>query len=538
VQKEATNKTSMKSKHDRTHLSMLEVLTNLAMKYSLNECLAINRNFNGLNEKSKNSKYYIDLTSISKIDKSKQLKLSKFTENLWNKLSPENTHSFVINWKDESSSSSSGISSISNDNNNLNNNNNENTIVNDANNNNNNNNNNENAGLNISMSKLKIHQSEFRNYLQNFNEVLVTKIKNLIESRIFNEHTFEINSFQNSLYQEATRHLYKFQRLNEKTLFGLDEMYERVKKLINYGMKNEHYPLFVYGSLASGKTVTLTKFGNISYNLIGVRSCLTIIRYFDLTSQCSTFEGLLYSICVQLTILHKLNPDVEIPKKDCNELTLYFNKIIRQISKGPKQLLILIDGLQDVFVDKLLLEKTNNISNNHLEWLFTQLPPKVHLIVSVKKQQSKTEFNSAYQQTLGIQSSVSLLTHYIEERLGNVKENYVFDLPSQIKANDLKDLSVYIKNELGKCGRMISDEQLQVIIDCLDIKSTTTIVDNLTPLQNTNFMLKNINNSETQLYLSILIKYLQKCTNIKTFLTVDNIPKDIESLIKHQIGEY
>jgi hypothetical protein len=539
---------------------MIEVMVNLAMKYSCNEIIAINRNFTGISEKSKNSKNFVDISPNGKLDKVKQLKVSKLQETLWNKLNDENKFSFSVTWSDDLFSTDKSIIEIDNStsNNDITGNNETNNITNiiennsstdDQNSNNNNNNNNIN-NLNKQEKPSKWKNKEFLAYLQNFNEVVVNKIKNLIEKCIHNETSFEVNSFENSIYQEATRHLIKFQRHNEKVTFGLDEMNERVKKLINLGTKNDHYPIFIYGPASSGKTVTLTKFGNTALNLIGIRNCQTVIRYFDLTSNSSSFESLLYSICEQLTAIQKLNIAKEMPKKDnLNELTEYFQKIISQISKSSqKQLLILIDGLQDAFVDKSLLEKANLI-NNHLQWLFTQLPPKIHVIVSIRKQQLNNISQNVSQLTLVSQQSsytsnlVSLLRYYFELNLNNLKENYLFELPFKIKINEIKDLNSYIKAELFKCGKSITEEQIQIITDHLNVKTAATTNSteankgDLTPLQNANFILFN-NNYEPNmlLYLHFLIKHLQKCTNFKTLLTADNIPKDIETLIKLTIG--
>lgn len=544
-QKDFKTTQSIKFKNERYFTSTLELLINMAVKYSQNECLAIYRSYEGLNEKSKFSNQYIDVSSNGKLDKVKQDKLTKFRESLWNKLGDENKHHFNLTWKEDSSSNAivNGDSNASNEEQNGNSNTTENS--NDSNNNN-----------NHSASSSE-YNSDFRNYLQSFNEVIVTKVKSFIEKRINDENTFELNSMENMIYQEATRHLHRFQRLNEKNLFGLDEMYERVKKLINFSMKNEHFPIFIYGGATSGKSLTLTKFGNVAYNLIGVRSCLTVVRYFDLTSQCATFEGLLYSICEQLTVLQKLNPATDMPNKECNELVQYFHKICGQLSKGQKQLLILIDGIQDVYVDKSLLSKAN-IINNHLAWLFTQLPPKVHLIVSIKKQinlqkvelDSKLRIQPQQQQVASISSStltvpqnaltsgttISLISHYFQEHLSSIKENYIFDLPLQIK--DIKELNSYIRSELNKTGKIINDEQLQLIVDCLSIKTgqENNINSNNTAVRN---LSTNSTSSDTSilLYLNFLLKQMQKTIDLKSFLTSDTIPRDIDALFKYVIDK-
>ena len=555
-QKELKGSQSIKVKIpivNNNQASMLEVMVNLAMKYSSNEIVAIHRNFNGLNEKSKNCRNFLDVGSNGKIDKNKQQKVSKLRDMLWNKLNDENKFSFTVNWNDDIFSGSNSISDNNNTSITINNENNENNSSTDDTNNNNNsnskNNDNNNCEAILKQEKpSKWKNQEFLAYLQNFNEVVVNKIKNLVEKCFINENIFEVNSSENIILQEATRHLYKFQRFNEKGTFGLDEMNERVKKLISFGIKNEHFPIFIYGVSSSGKTITLTKFGYTAINVIGIRSCQIVIRYCDLTSHSSTFEALLYSICEQLTVLQKLNPRKELPKKEnMSELTKYFHKIIGQIAKSSqKQLLILIDGIQDALVDKSLIEKAN-IINNNLQWLFTQqLPPKVHLIVSIKIQPinnvPQTTLISQQQSSLTI-NHVSLLKYYFELHLNNLKENYIFDLPFKIKTTDLKELSAYLKTELIRCGKSITDEQIQVIFDCLNIKQGVNSIEpnvnkgDMTPLQNSNFILLN-NNCETnvQLYLHFLIKHLQKCTNFKTFLTIDNIPKDVETLFKIAIG--
>ena len=138
-------------------------------------------------------------------------------------------------------------------------------------------------------SSLNKYDTEFRLYLQNFNAVIVSKIKILVEKHLQEQAHLTHKPSETAIYEEATRHLYKFQNLIQENLIDSNDYVERLKRLVSAGIKSEHYPIFLYGGPISGKTSTLARYGIIAYKMID--PCMVVVRFSHLTNQSSNFES-------------------------------------------------------------------------------------------------------------------------------------------------------------------------------------------------------------------------------------------------------
>lgn len=137
-------------------------------------------------------------------------------------------------------------------------------------------------------------EPEYKTYLEQFISVIVEKLKHLINKsvRAFDaacECRFMWHEM--ALLQEITRHAHRFEMSAAFSLTALDsdEYIERFKRLVHAGTRSEHWPVFVYGLPCSGKNFLLTRFASTALGLYP--NSVSIIRYFELTGQCSTFEG-------------------------------------------------------------------------------------------------------------------------------------------------------------------------------------------------------------------------------------------------------
>lgn len=233
--------------------------------------------------------------------------------------------------------------------------------------------------------------------------------------------------------------------------------------------------------------------------------------------------GLLYSICEQLSISQKLNPHQEIKSKDLSHLVEYFYKICSQISSRSKtQVLIQIDGLNDIYVEKSQL---NNLSfgvlNDQISWLFAQqLPARVHLIVSIKRSAELLVNRSNGASTSG---SVPLFLHYFSEKLSSESDNYLFELPIQLKKNETGEIVNFITAELIRADRKLKDTHLQAIVS--NLFSTKTDSSSSVSIDDKNGFL----------YLSIILKEVINANklnnNLDYLLQASHLPKDLESLL-------
>jgi hypothetical protein len=236
------------------------------------------------------------------------------------------------------------------------------------------------------------YRSEYRHYLESFNAIVVNKVKQLVMNAIEKNEKEIIKAnkpAELSIYEEVTRHLYRFELLlNQQFTIGIENKLENVDNLISNGNLNEHSPVFLYGSSLTGKTATLVEMAKIFYNkltTVGSSSdaahdkCVLIVRFVDYTLKSSMIDGLLLTICEQLAVLTRSDAFFYLKNKNFDFLIEYFYEKCKELTKldSSPSLLILIDGLQD---------DIHYINNSQTFWLLNgSLPPKVHLIATIKK---------------------------------------------------------------------------------------------------------------------------------------------------------
>lgn len=373
-------------------------------------------------------------------------------------------------------------------------------------------------------------------YYQKFNSILISKLKHLIEKHILEDKLASDNT-EKELYNEVTRHLHKFQSLTREMFFFSNEFSLRVNRLIDLGKTRDHMPLFIYGGALSGKTLTLVNFAQEAFKNIQSKTCLTIIKFGDLTTKCSSFEDLFYSLCQQLCVLNHLNPQVRLKNKDMNELVECFFKMCKDFSEKNQQnnLLILIDGLKDLIIDRSLLKKTN-ASNNQITWLFKEkLPARVHMIVTVKRLSAKnrlnTSSNSVYSNnslTSVDDNKASLFGNCFSENM--LDSMNLFELP--LGVNCLKnELNEFVKIELAKKNKYLTQSQIGLVIhNAMHCSSHLNLGKKDTPESNQFFLYVNlIFNELTEKYCSLF----DNCV-----LDKDSLPPDCDTIVKAKLREY
>ena len=517
----------MSAAHDtRFNSSGVELLAESAANCSPSGCLLISRNIDNIDESKPNIDKYLDMHN-GKVNGTKQERQNKFRQSLLSRLGDENKHHFNLKW----SAQFQDIYQILPKENSPN----------------------ETANGGASFNSFNKFDPEFKHYLESLNAIVVSNVKALVERRIQEDNGISTRLNESTLYQEVTRHLCRYQQLADLSLIDSNDYVEHLKKLINIGAKNDHHPIFLYGASICGKSTTLARFGSIAYSLLDPKTCLNIVRFADLTSQCSTFEGLLYSICDQLCVLQKANPSHDIKNKDLAQLIEYFHKSCEYLARTKGQLLILVDGLQDINVERSLITKSN-IGNNQISWLFFKLlPPGVHLIVAIKKQTNSVKIENemiikknasmssmSTNMTEKSASAVPLFLHYFNEKMSSEAENYLFELPLQIKKSDIGFFVTFIKNELERSQRQVSEKQLQMVVQSLSNQKGFDSNSNINASSQSSASCPNLDTQSCFLYLSFLIKEILLANDLNCDLNAifneDKFPKDLDSLLKFKIG--
>ena len=271
---------------------------------------------------------------------------------------------------------------------------------------------------------------------------------------------------------------------------------------------------------------------------------------------------MLASVCEQMCVVLSLDPIKEVKNKDIMQLINFFYTSCEQIAKEGRQLLILVDGLQDINVDKNLL-KESLYTNNQISWLFNKvLPPGVHLIVSVKRQissikvdgdellpkrssknalrivngDSKEESTTSFVPQTPI--IVSFFLNSYNEKIPADAETCLFEFPYNFKKINANEITAkYFRNQLEKYDRTISEKWLQsIVVASMNQPLSTEGNSNPQPTVATGD-----SNQISFLYLNLLIKEILSANplnnNLKHLLNENDFPKDLESLIKFKISK-
>ena len=487
--------------------SGVELLTNLALNKNPNGCFMIHRNFEGIEPEHSMAEHYIDLIEIGKVDEDKLEIQKKFCQHFQAHLKEENKHQFLISWDEKNISLFENWFKYNEEELNQN-------ILDE---------------MNISVKVVK--------YFKKFNSVIIEKLKSLIENYIDEEHSKNNEAL---LYNEITRHLFQYQLLSKEFFFCPESIKNRVKKLIENGKIASHHPIFIYGSLLTGKTLSLVNIGKIAFNHILPDKCLTVIKFYDLTSQSSTFEEFLTSVCEQLNALQLVKVKNDFKKKEITHLIeLFFRMCSNIVSNQESHLLILIDGLKDFNIEKALIKKTN-IANNQIYWLFSQLlPARVHMIVTITQVLNKVKFNnsiSSLDSCLSTASSIDdsmipLFLNYYHEYVHCDMQDCLIELPFEIK-NKL-EINEFFKTELTTNNRKLTYNQIDLIVKhAFNSKSLV------------NLKFSDSSSVELDYYFMYYIKLMMNevCDKYgslfyNSLFDEKNLPDDCESIITAKIGE-
>lgn len=438
-------------------------------------------------------------------------------------------------------------------------------------------------------SALDKFDSEYQIYLESFLAIFTGKLKNLIDKSMakysyMNNHPVQTINLNHSMNQtstmsaaaastrlnelnfEITKHMLKLEHLAHTSLYlDSDDYVERFRRFIHDGARQEHHPICVYGLTSTGKSSLIGRFAQLAAKIVeeqerelesdtGLRTkTISLVRFLDLTTQCSTFEGTMLSICEQLTLIdkRKFSSLNDLKSKDLPELIDYFYQACVALTRNStQQLFIYIDGLHDLNVEKAMLNKSS-LTNNQIAWLFhRKLPAGCHLIVSVKRQPQPTpnRVDSAStgggDSTAGKKSStasmativaaatapnasVSLFLYLLNEHLATaeVDNNFLFETPLSMKKLDMNELISTVKHKLANSGLAVSDDTLRSIFE--------------------NFVNGGNNGglgSWNHYYLNFVYKDLlmnnRVIHEIKSSITdKGSFPKDIETYVKYKIGK-
>uniref|UniRef100_A0A3P9GZX9 NACHT and WD repeat domain containing 1 n=1 Tax=Oryzias latipes TaxID=8090 RepID=A0A3P9GZX9_ORYLA len=135
-----------------------------------------------------------------------------------------------------------------------------------------------------------------------------------------------------------------------------------------------HSPHVVHGAAGMGKTALLCKVVQEMQRVLETRVVLVIRFLAAHHPQRPALDQVLHSICLQVSSACGLVPPTPMTAGSPTELQLFFRNILEGASQQGYTLLIVLDALEQ------LAEQHHS---HKLHWIPTNLPPKVHLLVSM-----------------------------------------------------------------------------------------------------------------------------------------------------------
>lgn len=135
-----------------------------------------------------------------------------------------------------------------------------------------------------------------------------------------------------------------------------------------------HSPLVVHGAAGMGKTALLCKLAQEMRSLLEAGAVVVIRLLSARHPQRPDIGHVLRSVCVQICLACGLSPPSPLMANTPLEQFRFFRNILTEVSQQGNTLLIILDAL-------------DQLSDQHhahkLRWLPTDVPPNVHLVVSV-----------------------------------------------------------------------------------------------------------------------------------------------------------
>uniref|UniRef100_A0A3Q1HHR0 NACHT and WD repeat domain containing 1 n=1 Tax=Anabas testudineus TaxID=64144 RepID=A0A3Q1HHR0_ANATE len=173
--------------------------------------------------------------------------------------------------------------------------------------------------------------------------------------------------------EEAGRHLAMSAELS-KGLHGREGLLGKLSLAMWESTNINHSPLVVHGAAGMGKTALLCKLAQEMRGVLDPRAVVVIRLLSAHHPQRPDVDHVLRTICLQICMVCGLSPPLMLTTNTHVELLRFFKNVLAQVSQQGNTLLIILDAL-------------DQLSDQHhahkLHWLPTDVPPNIHLVVSM-----------------------------------------------------------------------------------------------------------------------------------------------------------
>ncbi|XP_070545412.1 protein qui-1-like [Ptychodera flava] len=268
-------------------------------------------------------------------------------------------------------------------------------------------------------------------YLKDMCRQVAQRLKTLIDRRMASECEDPLRPIiddSKHLFKEAVEHV-RMAHAYCRDFIAPDATLRKIKNCV-LSIQNDPeqviYPIVVHGPTGSGKSSVLSMLAKTASSWLG-ESAASIIRFPWLTLYSKSARDLLISISRQICEIYKVkNFNIS---DDFDTLKSAFTQLLNKISNGTKPLLIIIDNLEAI---------SNDFEAHNLQWLPSNLPSNIFVIVSTNKD--------------------SKLMKTLEKKIP-LSSNFISIAP--LTAKQVQELSVLF---LRQSSRTLTNEQLKLFV--------------------------------------------------------------------------
>lgn len=236
----------------------------------------------------------------------------------------------------------------------------------------------------LSKGNIDPKRKEHAQYLDSLCEQFVSQMKTRIEAaagsptdqkqrKMWGSADEEKEEMSDWVVEEAGRHLAMSAELS-KGLHGREGLLGKLSLAMWESTNINHSPLVVHGAAGMGKTALLCKLAQEMRGVLDPRAVVVIRLLSAHHPQRPDVDHVLRTICLQICMVCGLSPPLMLTTNTHVELLRFFKNVLAQVSQQGNTLLIILDAL-------------DQLSDQHhahkLHWLPTDVPPNIHLVVSM-----------------------------------------------------------------------------------------------------------------------------------------------------------
>ncbi|XP_070817792.1 NACHT domain- and WD repeat-containing protein 1 [Chaetodon trifascialis] len=179
--------------------------------------------------------------------------------------------------------------------------------------------------------------------------------------------------FSDWVVQEVERHAAMSAELC-KGLYGREGLLGKLCFAMWESTNVHHSPLVVHGAAGMGKTALLCRLAQEMRSVLEAGAVVVIRLLSADHPQRPDIDHVLRSVCLQICLACGLAPPSPLTANSHPELLRFFTNILTEVSQQGNTLLIILDALDQV---------SDQHCAHRLHWLPINVPPNVHLVVSM-----------------------------------------------------------------------------------------------------------------------------------------------------------